>query len=297
VTETVEFFCGIGGFATCLPPHQGSVGIDINRSALEIYRQIPNCRGENRTIESLTAADLGRISGNAMLWWMSPPCQPYTIRGRQRDLDDPRTAALVNLIDLIRQLRPPQIGLENVPAFAKSRSWQSLRETLVRCGYDWQTLQLCPTQLGSCNRRPRFYLLASLDKLAPWRPIGVTRFGAARPALETETDRRALQVDPDWLKKYERALHIAGEREFLAGKVNTRCFTSAYGRSPVRSGSYLRDSDGIRFFSPREILWQMDFPYGFPLPAWPNRQLWPLVGNTLSQRPILYLLQHLAVAN
>ena len=26
----------------------------------------------------------------ADLWWLSPPCQPYSVRGRGRDLDDPR---------------------------------------------------------------------------------------------------------------------------------------------------------------------------------------------------------------
>ena len=34
----------------------------------------------------------------------------------------------------------------------------------------------------------------------------------------------------------------------------THCFTSAYGRSPVRSGSYVSVEGGLRRFSPAEII-------------------------------------------
>ena len=60
----------------------------------------------------------------------------------------------------------------------------------------------------------------------------------------------------------------------------TSCFTSAYGKSPVRSGSYLITSDGLRRFSPEEILRLLGFPRWFSLPPELRpRTAWKLVGN------------------
>jgi site-specific DNA-cytosine methylase len=62
------------------------------------------------------------------------------------------------------------------------------------------------------------------------------------------------------------------------------CFTSAYGRSPVRAGSYLlRPDGGLRHFSPAEVLRLLGFPTGFAFPPEISRQLaWRLAGNSLS---------------
>ena len=61
------------------------------------------------------------------------------------------------------------------------------------------------------------------------------------------------------------------------------CFTSAYGRSPVRSGSYVRTEDGVRRLTPTEIVGLLGFPRQF---SWPCdvsfRQAWRLAGNSLS---------------
>jgi len=69
------------------------------------------------------------------------------------------------------------------------------------------------------------------------------------------------------------------------------CFTSAYGRSVVRSGSYLATPTGLRRFSPQEILRLLDFPDTYRLPpGLPLRAAWPLVGNSLSVRAVRWVL-------
>jgi hypothetical protein len=57
----------------------------------------------------------------ADLWWMSPPCQPYSIRGRQQDLADRRSGAYLRLLELLDAHRPQHIALENVPWFEGSQ--------------------------------------------------------------------------------------------------------------------------------------------------------------------------------
>jgi hypothetical protein len=287
-----ELFCGIGGLAACLPEVSGGLAIDINRNALAIHEQnFPSHRRLCKTIESLRPDDLRDAPRG--LWWMSPPCQPYTRRGRQRDLDDPRAAAFRHLLTLIERIRPRNLGLENVPAFARSRSRQKLLDVLCRCDYRVREITLCATRLGSRNRRRRYYLIASRVALAPFAvPVHVPAAFRLQEPLETQSFR----VPPDWLNRYgaRGALHIVEESALRRGLATTICFTSAYGRSPVYSGSYLRASGHVRFFTPREVLWQLGFPADFSLPDWHPSRLWPLAGNTLSLLTVRYLLQHLS---
>ncbi len=290
MTSVIEFFCGIGGLANCLPPGVCCTGIDISGKALEIYQRNFGHPVICKTIESLSANDLPDSGSGHDLWWMSPPCQPHTRQGLQQDLNDRRSAAFVNLVGLIQQCRPRHVGLENVAEFADSDSLQLLTSTLRDCGYQTRSLILCPGSLGGINRRRRFYLIASQAKIEPWRDPLPEPVPAR---LEETPDWHQLSPETSWLSDYRDSVHIVDRDAFMAGEAMTRCFTSAYGRSPLRSGSWLADGDRLRLFSPREILWQLGFPTEFYLPSLPCKRLWPVVGNSLSRAAVGYVLRHL----
>jgi len=209
---------------------------------------------------------------------MSPPCQPFTVRGRQRDVDDRRCRPLLHLLDLIRAVPPRHIGFENVPAFNGSRAHDRLLETLDHTGYHWQERLLCHSALGVPNKRRRYYLLASQDALSPWRePERVER--PLSDYLDTDPDP-SLYVGRDLLDRYKTALPVTDIDDPWP---DTFCFTSAYGNSPVYAGSYLRDNGGIRHFSPAEILRLHHFPSNFSIPADLDlRRAYKLVGNSLA---------------
>src|SRR5688500_15108312 len=153
----LELFCGIGGVAAAIDGRaEVAAAVDISRRALEVYAHNFPHPTVAREIETLPA-DLLRAWG-ADLWWLSPPCQPYTRRGAQRDVDDPRARSLLTLIERMADLRPRGVALENVPAFASSRACHRLREMLDGCGYEVREQVLCPTQIGVPMRRERFYL-------------------------------------------------------------------------------------------------------------------------------------------
>ena len=157
-------------------------------------------------------------------------------------------------------------------------------------GYAWRETLVCPSELGLPNRRPRYYLAASrvgepsaLDR-RPRRPP-ITVADCLDPVVETD----ALRLDAETARRYDGALHVVDPDDPAAV---TRCFTSAYGRSPVRSGSYLRLTDGgLRRFDPSEVLRLLDFPSRYALPSTVRRaRAWRLVGNTLSIEPVRRLL-------
>lgn len=214
----------------------------------------------------------------AEVWWMSPPCQPFTVRGARRDLDDPRSAPFRRVLELVAAIRPRAVALENVPTFEGSRAHEALREVLDRAGYMVAERHLCPGQLGVPNKRPRFYLVASLDDLRPWRPVARVPCPLAE-YLDPEPDA-SLYVPDALLDRFGDALAIT---DLDHPEPQIHCLTSAYGRSPVHAGSYVRDARGVRWLSPEEILRLLGFPPTVVFPAdLPRSRRYKLAGNSLS---------------
>jgi DNA (cytosine-5)-methyltransferase 1 len=282
----LELFCGIGGCAAALGDRVEIVaGVDQNRRALDVYTGNFTHSAYPLVLESIP--DRMWQEWDADLWWMSPPCQPFTRRGRQRDLDDPRTQGLVAVFARVGALRPRVVALENVAGFIGSRAHLLARDVLDRAGYAVRETTLCPSELGLPNRRPRFYMLAFRTAMADWPAregpsVALQSLLDAAPASE-------LWCDPDLEQRYAGALNVVDATD---PRACTSCFTSAYGRSIVRSGSYLRTSAGLRRFSPAEIMRLLDFPGTCHVPAdMPARVAWPLVGNSVSVRAVAWVLQ------
>ena len=275
--RVLELYCGIGGCATALGTAATPVAaIDINRIALEVYRHNYPHPTVPSLIESIPVDRWRRW--DADLWWMSPPCQPFTRRGLRRDLDDPRAETLLVVLERIAEVRPRYVAFENVPGFSSSRARGRLLATLERAGYDRVDEHLlCPTDFGIPNRRQRYYLVAARGRLGPLS----RRRGTAVLGRYLDPDPpTGLDLEPEVLERYRDALHLVRADDPTAV---THCFTSAYGRSPVRSGSYLATATGARRFSPAEILRLLGFPASYRLPPdLPLGNAWRLVANSLS---------------
>lgn len=312
--RVLELYCGIGGCAAAVGDRAEIVAaVDINLKALAVVAHNFSHPRAARTLESIPSK-IWR-EWQADLWWLSPPCQPYTHKGRQRDLNDPRAASFLVVLDRLAELQPPFVALENVPGFHGSKAYGRLREVLHHAGYAVHEQLLCPTALGVPNRRRRFYLVASRQGALSWErswatlgpgpsakrkaggtqllssdgaaPSGTTRF-SVREILDPhpQPSLRVPQVD---IERYAGALHVVDAAEETA---ECACFTAGYGRSLVRSGSYLVSHDGLRRFSPAEILRLLCFPAAFTLPPHLTpRQAWRLVGNSLSVRAVQAVLE------
>lgn len=289
--RVLELYCGIGGCAAALAglPVEVVAAIDVDRRALAVHARSFGHPVLARTLEGVSAEELAGFGAD--LWWLSPPCQPFTRRGLRRDDEDPRSRSLLALVDRIDALAgggraPDHLALENVPGFQGSRTHARLVEVLARRGYAFREGTLCPTELGVPNRRLRYYLAASrAGEVGDFRVTEpVAWSGTLRGFLGDGIDRDfdpSLRVDPELARRYRHALDAIGPDE--PGRP-TACFTAAYGRSPVRSGSYLALGNGtLRRFSPQEVLTLLGFRAHHTLPDdLPPEKAWPLAGNSLS---------------
>lgn len=165
--KVLELFSGIGGFHFALKstnlPYEELTAIDINTVANEVYKSNFNQSSlKQRSIDSLTTDELEKLKPD--LIWMSPPCQPFTRQGLQKDDEDPRSKAFLHLLDIIPNLvfLPEIIMLENVKGFEVSRCRNLLKDRLMSKGYRIQEFLLSPLQFGIPNSRLRYYLIAKL---------------------------------------------------------------------------------------------------------------------------------------
>ena len=232
-------------------------------------------RAAVRAVESLRADD-PRLRG-ADLWWTVAALPALHAPGqaaRPRRSAQPRASSISSSCSI--GVRPPALALENVPEMRGSQAHARLREVLDRNGYAVAERLLCPTELGIPNRRRRFYLVASRDApdrlggrgfAVDHRPARCARF-APTAVLLPRRRRRAASCRRPRAARALRARRRPRRRRRPGAVAAT--FTAAYGRSPVRAGSYLRRNGHVaRRFSPAEILRLLGFPASYRLPAGP----------------------------
>lgn len=191
--NVLELFSGIGGMHYALKEAQKVIpnlefevklAIDISDVANQVYKHnFPGveCKGSN--ICGLTPEKLNKLGIEAI--FMSPPCQPFTRQGNQKDVCDNRSMPLIHITN---ELIPKVTGLnyvlvENVKGFECSQAHELLLQSLKSSGFRYQEYLICPKQLGVPNSRLRYYLIASKSGSF-----------AQRDELITEVDEDVLQI-------------------------------------------------------------------------------------------------------
>lgn len=277
MTRALELYSGIGGFAAAVEDEAVEIvaAYDASSHVVQAYNRNWEPPSEQRNIMSVSPDDLAGL--DADLWWMSPPCAPYTRRGKKRDLDDRRAESFKLVLTCLSEVRPRFVALENVEGFADSQARDALLDALE--GYQIVERILCPTELGVPNKRPRYYLVAGREGLT----------GVTDPRARAELRDWRTYLDPDVdesfrvpvriVERYGDGFHVMDDDETY-----TTCFTGSYGKSWNFTGSYLRlDDGGLRRFTPREVRRFLHFPEHFEFPdAHRRKQRWKYAGNSLS---------------
>jgi site-specific DNA-cytosine methylase len=286
--RVLELFCGIGGLAAALHGSDARVvgAFDQDPEVLATYRfNFPDHPAVRLDLSRVTPWELAATSAD--LWWLSPPCQPYSVRGNRHDLSDPRAASLLRIMEVIERLPdvklPHCLAQENVPGFLDSQARQRLINALRGRGYNLQEHLLCPTRLGIPMRRERYYLAASL---APLRQLLLPKPLSRRPLHDyldlplSEDTPPELLLPAATITRFGAGLRILDPE---APSAYATCFAASYGRTLMHSGSFLHCRKGVRQFSPGEIARLMGFPLDFSFPAGLSlRRQWHQLGNSLS---------------
>ncbi|EFN87251.1 tRNA (cytosine(38)-C(5))-methyltransferase isoform X2 [Harpegnathos saltator] len=213
--KVLELYSGIGGMHFALLesgiPAKVVAAIDINPVANDVYRHnFPETVLMNRNIQSISAQTLNKLDVDAIL--MSPPCQPFTRLGLQRDILDSRACSLLHVLSLIPKLKNLKyILLENVQGFEVSQMRNKLVDCLEECGYAYRELMLSPSQFGIPNSRRRYYLLAKRKDL---------KFCFEQTPLQNDSSSELLKLLPK--SKHFLLAEKTGKSNSRSGKI---CYT------------------------------------------------------------------------
>ncbi|MEI8121548.1 MAG: DNA (cytosine-5-)-methyltransferase [bacterium] len=163
--SAAEFCAGGGGQALGLEMagFQCALAVEIDQNCCATLRT-------NRPQWNTVKADMRHFDGSSYrgmdLFAAGVPCPPFSIAGKQLGADDDRDM-FPTALQLISQMEPRAVLLENVPGFASDKFKEYRRDLfmkLAKMGYqsDWRVLQAA--DYGVPQLRPRFILVALRPK-------------------------------------------------------------------------------------------------------------------------------------
>ncbi|KAL8216859.1 hypothetical protein R6Q57_023696 [Mikania cordata] len=170
----LEFYSGIGGMRYSAMKAELNAKIieafDINDLANDVYAHNFGHRPFQGNIQTLSAADLDRYQAN--VWLLSPPCQPYTRQGLQKQSADARASSFLRILEIIPELMQPPVMLfvENVVGFETSDTHQKMIQILEENQFVTQEFILSPLQFRVPYSRPRYFCLAKRKPLSFCNP-------------------------------------------------------------------------------------------------------------------------------
>lgn len=162
---SIELFAGAGGLALGIEKagftHLGLIEKDEDAVAtMQHNRPDWHVIAEDITVFSqrnltdyfhLRQGELDLLSGG-------PPCQPFSVIGRKRGLDDARGTMFYYYAEFLRQLQPKMFIFENVPglvAHDKGNTFAVITATFAKLGYYIQHKVLNAWDYGCPQKRKR----------------------------------------------------------------------------------------------------------------------------------------------
>jgi DNA (cytosine-5)-methyltransferase 1 len=164
--NVVDLFCGVGGLTHGLVLEGFNVlaGVDTDASCKYAY-EVNNApaRFLLRDVATLGADELAALypDGEPRVLVGCAPCQPFSLYSNPTAPDE-RWRLLNAFGNMVQQLRPDVVSMENVPQLARHAVFREFVATLLNEGYSVSYFLVRGPEYGIPQRRVRLVLFASL---------------------------------------------------------------------------------------------------------------------------------------
>lgn len=214
--EVLDLFAGCGGLALGFEAAGfKTVGYEMNVKAAETYRR--NLRSQCHAMTLDTSFEYP----NAQIVIGGPPCQPFSVGGHQRGIEDARDGFPI-FIDAIRKLRPRVFMFENVRGLLYANRWyfDLVIDELSKLGYKIDHQLLNAVHFGVPQNRERLFVVGHRSEfIFPKPQLGKVTVGEAIGDLMATTppESKFLNSSMDaYVAKYEKASKCINPRDLYA---------------------------------------------------------------------------------
>ena len=262
----IDLFCGIGGFRIAFEEACRIKGVDsacvfssdIDPHAQEAYQ----ANFGEQPSGDITLVDEKDVPDHDILF-AGFPCQPFSIIGQMKGLDDTRGTLFFDIARILKQKRPKAFVLENVKQLVghdKGNTLKVILKSLRELGYHVQYSVLNALDYGLPQKRERIVIVGHREPIMFTYPEPVRPFRPLREILETEVDAKFYASDyirEKRLQKHTSSYYPSVWHENKSGNVSSYPYSCA-----LRAGAsynYLL-VNGERRLTPREMLRLQGFP-------------------------------------
>ena len=158
-----EFCAGIGGFRLGIEQSIYDTKCiyknEIDDKCENTYYENFGEKFDSKDIFDIQAEQLPQID----MLCSGFPCQPFSIAGKQRGLEDDRGKIILKLSEIIEEVQPKVVFLENVANLQrhnKGRTLEMINTMLENNGYNVYKEIIDSSDFGVPQSRPRLYIVA-----------------------------------------------------------------------------------------------------------------------------------------
>ncbi|MCX6316274.1 MAG: DNA cytosine methyltransferase [Bacteroidetes bacterium] len=156
----LDLFAGCGGLSLGFEAAGfRTIGFEMDKFAAETYKK--NLNGECHAIK----LDLDFKYPDAEIIIGGPPCQPFSVGGHQKGMEDARDGFPI-FIDAVKKLNPKVFMFENVRGLLYTNKWyfELVIEELKKLGYFIEYKLLNAVNFGVPQNRERLFVVGHRSK-------------------------------------------------------------------------------------------------------------------------------------
>lgn len=172
--KILDLFSGAGGFSYGIDMNddfQTVLGVDFNEHAISTFNH--NINGAEGIVGDLTDKDIQNmiikkseeLGVNMIIG--GPPCQGFSLKGKQLGLDDPRNFLFLEFINMVEKIKPEVFVIENVRNLLNASGGffiNQIRDRFAKLGYIVNDGFINARDFGIPQNRERAIIIGSLSR-------------------------------------------------------------------------------------------------------------------------------------
>lgn len=294
----IDLFCGIGGFR--IAANRAFQKFHLHSSCVFSCDIDPFCqKAYYENFGEKPMGDIKKVDANSIpehdLLFAGFPCQPFSIIGNGKGLEDTRGTLFFDIARIIEAKRPKAFVLENVKRLVSHNQGHTFRrilETLKELGYHVDCKILNALDYGLPQKRERVFIVGFDKPLLFHWPNKTHKRIPLSDILETKVDKKYFASE--YIQKKRKDKHTPKEyptiwHENKAGNISSYPFSCALRANA--SHNYLL-VNGERRLTPREMLRLQGFPDWFKI-VLPDAQVRKQTGNSVPVTVVQAILESL----